>query len=556
MGWSSLRNLRQKPVEQLNERWQELFGRILKTAKLSSLGGIYSSKFVRVPLTFGVLKPIILIPSALLLQMNPKQLEAILMHELAHVKRRDFLWNFLQVMTENIFFFHPICWWITKEIRRQRELAADEWAIAQGVAPQELAFGLATVASFQLNHAVPEFAMAASKPKHPTLERIKKLLGVQSSPSQPTTLTTLTMITTIIISVFLLGMNQPVNSIPADLEETVVEEQLIAQLQEVEVRDTIPPIQKVIPRSPSEPLPVPAVEVAKSKASDKPITAVAVQRRGFNTYSVSSFESVSAVPFVDLSGLSGLSGFASLPQTSFEPIPDLNLKPITIQPLKPISIPSFNGGITFPSTASDTTKNIRKVQSIVFHNLSDTLLLDSKNLRAKIVKADSLVVFPFYKLDSLSKRQTFLFENFQQDSLFFGNKGRSIRFTMDSLGMKNLFSDSVRGNPNGPTFYFKNTDKNLFEVEDLVKSLQESTQKQREFSEIRTKELREMLKLNQQKLKDWQEANTPALEELQKQLQNWQKENEQQMKEWQQQMKLLQKELQQLLKNQQQSGKK
>ncbi|UJP66535.1 M56 family metallopeptidase [Mongoliitalea daihaiensis] len=564
MGWSSLRNLRQKPVEQLDEQWQELFDRVLKTTKLSSLVGIYSSKFVSVPLTFGVWKPIILIPAALLLQMNPCQLEAILMHELAHIKRRDYLWNFLQVMTENIFFFHPICWWITTEIRRQRELAADEWAIAHGVAPKELAYGLATAAAFQQHHAVPEFALAASKSKHPTLERIKKLLGVHSSPSQPTTLTTCTMITTIIISVFLLGMNQPVNSLPSNLNEEVSVKQLFAEL--LELRDTIPPIPDTLTIYLREPGAVPTVDIEMDYPSDMPIKMLSFEWPDFSNMPIVSFEPVSLIPSIDLSGLSNLNGFASLPQVSFQPIPDLQLKPISIKPLKPISIPTLNGLGTL-GTPSDTTKSSRKVQSFIIHGLSDTLVWDSKNLHAKIVKADSVVVFPFFKVDSLSKRQTFDFQSFQKNSLFNGKEIRethNFSYTIDSLGIKNLFSDSLKMNQNGLSFYFKDPGtSSLEEIQKQLKAKQkENEQKFKEqqesfkttFEELQ-KQLLAKQKENQQKIKEWQESNKPALEELQEQLKNWQKENEQKMKEWQQQLKLLQEELLQLQKEQGKSGK-
>lgn len=502
MGWSSLKILRHRPAELLDGQWQELFNRVLKTAKLSSLVGIYSSKFVSVPLTFGVWKPVILFPAALLLQMNPAQVEAILIHELAHVKRRDYLWNFLQVMTENIFFFHPICWWITSEIRRQRELAADEWAISQGVAPKDLAKGLATVAVFQQHHAVPEFAMAASKPKHPTLERIKKLLGVQSSPSQPTTLTTLAMITTIIISVFLLGMNQPVNSLPSKLNEEVSVKQLFAE--HFELKDTIPPIPDTLTVHLKKPGAMPTVDFETDYPSDMPIKMLSFEWPDFSNMPIISFEPVSLMPSVDLSGLSNLNGFASLPQVSFQPIPDLQLKPISLKPLQPISIPSLNGIGTLV-TPNDTTKRSSKVQSLIIHGLSDTLVLHSKNLHAKIVKADSVVVFPFFKLDSLGKSQVFDFESFQR-----GNE-QKLKDWQESSKMT---------------------------IEELQKHLQ-----------VRNKEI-------EQKFKEWQESYKPTLEELNKQLQDLQKENEQKMKEWQQQLKLLQEEMQQLLKEQGKSGKK
>ncbi|MEO0581308.1 MAG: M56 family metallopeptidase, partial [Bacteroidota bacterium] len=95
---------------------------------------------VQEPMTIGFWKPIILFPVGLLSGLTPAQLESILLHELAHIKRADFLINQLQVFIEVLFFYHPAVWWISREIQLEREkccddivrrVAGDPWVYAQ-----------------------------------------------------------------------------------------------------------------------------------------------------------------------------------------------------------------------------------------------------------------------------------------------------------------------------------------------------------------------------------------------------------------------------------------
>src|SRR5438105_1231727 len=84
---------------------------------------------VDTPSVLGWLRPAILLPPASLLGLNPQQLEAVLAHELAHVRRHDYLVNILQMVTETLFFYHPVVWWASTQIRRERELCCDDLAV-------------------------------------------------------------------------------------------------------------------------------------------------------------------------------------------------------------------------------------------------------------------------------------------------------------------------------------------------------------------------------------------------------------------------------------------
>lgn len=81
------------------------------------------------PLTAGVLRPWILLPVSALTSLSPEQIEVVLSHELAHIRRADYLWNLLQTAVETLFFFHPAVWWISRRAREERELCCDDVAV-------------------------------------------------------------------------------------------------------------------------------------------------------------------------------------------------------------------------------------------------------------------------------------------------------------------------------------------------------------------------------------------------------------------------------------------
>ncbi|WP_425636308.1 M56 family metallopeptidase [Algoriphagus yeomjeoni] len=159
------------------------------------------------PITFGFLKPIILIPAGLILQLTPVQLEAIIAHELAHVKRNDYLVNLFQSALEVLFFYHPCYWWMNQTVKELRENAADDLAVQVGVVPKELAHSLAEVLNFAKQNP-PELALAAGKRRNPTLQRIKRILGhpAQTYPQNP--IISIPMLLTLLLSAGLMATAQ------------------------------------------------------------------------------------------------------------------------------------------------------------------------------------------------------------------------------------------------------------------------------------------------------------------------------------------------------------
>jgi beta-lactamase regulating signal transducer with metallopeptidase domain len=90
---------------------------------------VLQSTLVEIPIAAGWLKPVLLLPANILAGLSTTQLEAIVAHELAHVRRHDFLVNLLQTVAQTLLFYHPVVWWLSRRIRIEREHCCDDMAV-------------------------------------------------------------------------------------------------------------------------------------------------------------------------------------------------------------------------------------------------------------------------------------------------------------------------------------------------------------------------------------------------------------------------------------------
>lgn len=109
-----------------NADWQRRFDVLCERLQIKQTVRFAESKIVETPMVIGWLKPIVLVPASVFLSMNPNELETILAHELIHIRRFDYAVNFVQNFIEILFFYHPAAWWISAQIRRERECACDD----------------------------------------------------------------------------------------------------------------------------------------------------------------------------------------------------------------------------------------------------------------------------------------------------------------------------------------------------------------------------------------------------------------------------------------------
>jgi TonB family protein len=137
---------------------------------------------VQVPTVIGWLRPVVLLPASCLTGLSPDQIEAVLCHELAHVRRHDYLVSVVQSVIETILFYHPAVWWVSKQVRRERECCCDELAVDAG--GNVLAYARALSYLEENRAAFPEFVLGANGGV--LKMRIKRLLrgkpDVEGSP--------------------------------------------------------------------------------------------------------------------------------------------------------------------------------------------------------------------------------------------------------------------------------------------------------------------------------------------------------------------------------------
>lgn len=160
--------------------WVVRFHELAERMRIGQEIMLRESGQVTVPMVVGFLKPIVLVPLGMLANLPAAQVEAILLHELAHIRRRDYLVNLVQIFCENVFFFNPAILWISKLIREEREHCCDDLAIS--VMQNKTSFIHALVSFQEYNQSRPVFEMAFSKKRNHLLDRIKRIINNNNKP--------------------------------------------------------------------------------------------------------------------------------------------------------------------------------------------------------------------------------------------------------------------------------------------------------------------------------------------------------------------------------------
>lgn len=174
-GLAYTQRLKYYRISQVSDEWQKKFKELCVKLNIKKAVKIYESVLVKVPMVIGLIKPVILLPVSAFTGLSQKQLESIIVHELAHIIRRDYLVNLLQSVVEILFFYHPAVWWINGVIRAERENCCDDIAIEQTGDSVNYAKALANIQEQLL--LKENLAMAIAGNKNQLLKRIKRLLN-------------------------------------------------------------------------------------------------------------------------------------------------------------------------------------------------------------------------------------------------------------------------------------------------------------------------------------------------------------------------------------------
>ena len=169
-----LEQLRRRGLVELPDALVARFRRLQERIGITRFVRYCECQAVRVPAVIGLFKPIVLIPVRALTGLSPEQLEAVVAHELGHVKRFDVAVNFVQAIAETLFFFHPAVWWLNKRVRALREDCCDDIAVDATGGKVGYARALATMAEWR---DAPDFAMAVTG--SPIAARVARLLGLR-----------------------------------------------------------------------------------------------------------------------------------------------------------------------------------------------------------------------------------------------------------------------------------------------------------------------------------------------------------------------------------------
>lgn len=155
--------------------------RLTQQLGLSARVRVMVSSAVREPLAMRIIQPLIVLPASWLLNAPPLVVEAVLAHELAHIRRHDLWVNLVQRVVEALLFFHPAVWWLSRQIRRERELCCDALAVAVTGRAVEYAQALEAVARYRLAWSSPAMAAGMGGDRMALLERVRRVLGLETA---------------------------------------------------------------------------------------------------------------------------------------------------------------------------------------------------------------------------------------------------------------------------------------------------------------------------------------------------------------------------------------
>jgi beta-lactamase regulating signal transducer with metallopeptidase domain len=163
--------------------WQNRVQVLCEKLQINKAVRLLESGYVKVPMVIGHLKPVILIPVGLLAGLPAEQVEAVLLHELAHIRRHDYFVNFLQTLAETVFFFNPGLLWISSLLRDERENCCDDVALEQTKNKREFVQALISFKEHAL--AADRCAVAFAGKKNHLLRRVSRIMSNKNKTLGP-----------------------------------------------------------------------------------------------------------------------------------------------------------------------------------------------------------------------------------------------------------------------------------------------------------------------------------------------------------------------------------
>lgn len=198
--WLVAQRLKRRTKRPLPQAWVAHVSTLCARMRVRRAVAVYESAIAKVPAVIGCLRPVILIPAAALMNLSARELEAVLAHELAHIRRFDYLANLVQTAIETLLFYHPAVWWVGRRVRAEREHCCDDMAVA--VCGDRLVYARALTSLEEIRGAAPQLAMAATGGA--LSHRIHRLLGARQPLRRNLPLWILGVVT-LVVSIILVG---------------------------------------------------------------------------------------------------------------------------------------------------------------------------------------------------------------------------------------------------------------------------------------------------------------------------------------------------------------
>jgi beta-lactamase regulating signal transducer with metallopeptidase domain len=184
-GWCMLERLRRRAIVEAPEVVRESFARLCKRLGITSRVSLRISEHVQGPLAMGIVRSLVILPASALMALTPDQLESVLAHELAHIRRADYFWNLIQTTVETLFFFHPAVWWLGGRLRHHRELCCDDAAVQACSDPLIYATALLRLEERRNQQLSLAMALDGHRSSSTLRARISRLLGETNSEQRP-----------------------------------------------------------------------------------------------------------------------------------------------------------------------------------------------------------------------------------------------------------------------------------------------------------------------------------------------------------------------------------
>ena len=179
-GYGQLSKYKKESLSAIPDSWKTIFEQVTAHLKIKKTILFHLSSIVNVPLVIGYLKPVVLFPLALVNQLENDQVEAILIHELSHIRRNDFLLNLIKTAIETLLFYNPFVWMAGRFIHIEREHACDDLVLKVTGKPLNYAHALLKLELLKDKNS-PAYALAATGKTQNLYQRIKRITNMKTN---------------------------------------------------------------------------------------------------------------------------------------------------------------------------------------------------------------------------------------------------------------------------------------------------------------------------------------------------------------------------------------